>query len=347
VNVPYKLLIAGLAAVLVSSCSNSAALNVPQTAGGASSAASSTTHNAVANPNAAALQQSWRQAISHTPTPGNGCYKATYPVTAWIKTDCVEAPNRPYIPRSSAGGSQTVGDGNDFAAVTATLTSNAVGSFPKVKHVTSETDDGKQNVYSLQLNSNFISGDEACAGAYNPSSCLGWLQYVYSSSEHAGFMQYWLIRYTGGTVHCPSGWNSYTPDCYKNSQAVSVPQEPITDLKDITLTGNAVSGGLDTLTFVDGANAYTTTGEDSVMYLSAGWSASEFNVIGDGGGSQADFNTGAALTVQIDVTDGTTNAPTCQPHDGTTGETNNLDLKTCKVAGGASPKVTFQEALKK
>ena len=107
----------------------------------------------------------------------------------------------------------TVGNGNDYAAVTATLTSNAVGSFPSVKRLKSETDFGRANVYSLQLNSNFMSSDQACSGANNPSQCLGWLQYVYSSSEHASFMQYWLIRYTGGTVHCPAGWNSAGQDC--------------------------------------------------------------------------------------------------------------------------------------
>jgi len=42
------------------------------------------------------------------------------------------------------------------------------------------------------------------------------------------------------------------------------------------------------------------------MYLSDGWTGSEFNIFGDGGGSQADFNAGAALTVEIDLTGGTT-----------------------------------------
>ena len=105
----------------------------------------------------------------------------------------------------------------------------------------------------------------------------------------------------------------------------------------MNLSGNAVNGGLDTLEFMDGAKAYSTTGQDSVMYLSAGWTGSEFNIIGDGGGSQADFNAGASLTVQIDLTDGTTDAPTCQANDGTTGETNNLNLKKCKATGGAVP----------
>ncbi len=338
-KVSYKLVLAGFVAVLAAGCSNSGAPNVPQITGGAA-------HFRGPNPNIAGLQ-SWRAAIAHAATPGKGCYMAAYPVTTWIKVACVAAPNRPYIPRSAAGGSLTVGNGNDYAAVTSTLTSNAVGSFPKVKRLRSETDDGMANVYSIQLNSNFMSGDQACAGANDPPECLGWLQFVYSSSSNAAFMQYWLIDYTGGTVHCPAGWFPFSSDCYKNSSAVSVPQEPVTDLRRMNLSGNAVNGGLDTLVYMDGAKAYSTTGQDSVMYLSNGWTGSEFNIIGDGGGSQADFNAGTALTVEIDLTDGTTDVPTCKAHDGTTGETNNLNLKTCTATGGTVPRVEFKESLKK
>jgi hypothetical protein len=338
-KISYRLVLAGVAAVLAAGCSNSGAPNVPQVAGGAA-------HSRGPSPNITRLQ-SWRTAVAHEPAPGKGCYTAAYPLTTWKKVACITAPNRPYIPRSSGGGGLTVGDGNDYAAVTSTLTSNAVGSFPKARRLKSETDYGRANVYSIQLNSNFMSGDPACAGADKPSQCLGWLQFVYSSSEHASFMQYWLIRYTGGTVHCPAGWNSFTPDCYKNSSAVSTPQEPVTDLPKMNLSGNAVNGGLDTLVYTDGTNAYQTTGEDSVMYLSQGWTGSEFNIIGDGGGSQAVFNAGTALTVEIDLTDGTTGAPTCQPHDGTTGETNNLNLKKCNATGGTVPQVKFHESLKK
>ncbi len=335
-KVSLKLVLAGVAAVLAAGCSNSGAPTVPQVAGSAA-------HFRGSNPNSAQLQ-SWRAAIAHAPAPSKGCFTAVYPLTTWKKVACVAAPNRPYLPRSGGGGSQTVGDGNDYAAVTSTLTSNGVGSFPVVKRLKSETDDGLPNVYSLQLNSNFMSGDQACAGASNPSQCLGWLQYVYSSSEHSAFMQYWLIHYTGGSVHCPAGWNSFSPDCYMNSPAVFVPQEAVTDLPQMNLSGNAVNGGLDTLVYMDGANAYSTTGEDSVMFLSAGWTGSEFNIIGDGGGSQADFNVRTALTVQIDITDGTTAEPTCQAHDGTTGETNNLTLGTCKGTGGSAPYIQFTES---
>jgi hypothetical protein len=336
-KVSYKLVLAGVAAVLAAGCSNSGAPNVPQVAGGAANFRGP-------NPNIASLQ-SWRAAITHAPTPGTGCYTAAYPLTTWKKVACVAAPNRPFIPRSGGGGgSLTVGDGNDYAAVTSTLTSNAVGSFPTVSHLKSEEDDGQQNDYSLQLNSNFMSGDQACAGAFEPSHCLGWLQFVYSSGEEAGFMQYWLIDYTGGSIHCPAGWNSYSPDCWKNSSAVSVPDEAVTQLAQMNMSGTAVNGGLDTLVYTDGANAYTTTGPDSVMYLSEGWTGSEWNIIGDGGGSEAVFNKGTSITVEIQVTDGTTDAPTCEAHDGTTGETNNLDLHKCTATSGAIPQISFIES---
>jgi hypothetical protein len=296
------------------------------------------------------LHRSWRAAIAHTAAPGKGCFTAEYPLTVWKEVACTTAPNVPYLPRSGAGSGQTTGDGNDYAAVTATLTSSVTGSFPKVKGLTSETDGGRQNVYSLQLNSNFMSNDQACSGAVNPASCLGWEQFVYSSSEHQAFMQYWLIHYTGTGVSCPAGWNSFSTDCWKNSNGVSVPQEPITDLSKITLSGTGVAGGIDTINFTDDTHSYSVTGQDSVMFLAAGWMGSEFNVIGDGGGSQANFNAGTKLTVRMDVTDGSLAAPVCQADDGTTGETNNLNLGACKAKKGKGaklPSVQFVESLPK
>jgi hypothetical protein len=303
---------------------------------------------AQAAPDIAALQQSWRAKISHTPTPASGCFEATYPVTVWRQTVCLKAPNRPYIPAlGSHGGAQTTGDGNDHALVSPTVASSMEGTFPKAKGLTSETDGGRQNTYTLQLNSNFMKNDQACAAANVPANCLGWLQYVYSSSEHQSFMQYWLIHYSGGTVHCPSGWNTFSDDCWKNSAGKGTPQEPITDITQMSMSGNAVAGGVDTLVFTDGANAFSTTGQDSVMFLANGWTESEFNVIGDGGGSQADFNTGTKLTVKIDVTNGSQAAPVCQANDGTTGETNNLTLGKCKAKKskkGNLPFVQFTES---
>jgi hypothetical protein len=295
-------------------------------------------------------QASWRTAIAHTAVPGKGCFTASYPLIVWKQVSCVTAPQRPYIPAAGHGSAQVTGDGDDYAAVTETLTAMAVGSFPKAKHLKSEVDGGRSNVYSLQLNSNFMSGSPACATAFDTSKCLAWEQFVYSSSSRASFMQYWLIHYTGGSVHCPGGWNNFSDDCYKNSTAVGVPLQPITELPNMSISGAAVHAGIDTFVTTTATQAYTTTGQDSVVYLADGWHESEFNVVGDGGGSQANFNAGASLTVRIDLTDGSNAAPTCQPDDGTTGETNNLDLGACTAKKGKGivlPSVQFVESLPK
>ena len=68
------------------------------------------------------------------------------------------------------------------------------------------------------------------------------------------------------------------------------------------------------------------------------------HIVGDGGGSEARFNTGSHLTVNVALTDGSTAAPTCKPDDGETGETNNLNLGACTVSGGSTPSATFTES---
>jgi hypothetical protein len=128
---------------------------------------------------------------------------------------------------------------------------------------------------------------------------------------------------------------------------VRVPLQVITQLPYLKLSGQAVQNGIDTLVLTTKSTAYSTTGNDSVVYLATGWNALEFNVVGDGGGSEAVFNTGTSLSDEIVLTDGQTTAPTCKGDDGTTGETNNLDLGSCVASGGASPSVEFTESLAK
>jgi hypothetical protein len=293
-----------------------------------------------ANDAEARNQENWREAIVHTTVPAEGCFQASYPSLAWTRTECAVAPAIPYIPRRGAV-SQTVGNGNDYAAeITSGLISKTIGAFPKVTGVTSETGILGANDYSLQLNSNFMN-TQACNGARNPSQCQDWEQFIYSSGYEQVFMQYWLINYD---TTCPSGWFTYETDCYTNSTAVGAPKEVITVLQTLKLSGSAVQGGIDTVTFAVGTKAYSTTGQDSVVYLATGWTESEFNIVGDGGGSEADFNSGSSIEVEVAVTNGTENAPTCAAHAGTTGETNNLNLGKCIGKGGARPYIGFIES---
>jgi len=283
----------------------------------------------------AMAQESWRETIAHLPVPAEGCFQAEYPNNAWARVECVKAPDKMYLPRGAHV--ETVGNGHDYAAAVSDLMSAAVGSFPTVTGVTSEKD-GSKNIYSIQLNSNFMSGAGQCSGH---SGCQSWLQFVYSSGEQSAFMQYWLIGYGSS---CPSGWNSFSGDCWKNSAAVAVPKQPITNLSGMKMSGKAVNGGSDTLTFTTPTKAYSTTGADSVCGLATAWKQSEFNIIGDGGGSKAVFNSGSSMTVKIAVTHGTTTAPTCASNAGTTGETNNLNLGSCTATGGASPSIQFTQS---
>jgi hypothetical protein len=296
----------------------------------------------------AQARASWSAAMAEKPAPSKGCFTASYPSRIWRQVACTAAPARRFLPRSGLAG-LTVGDGNDYAAAAVDgLLSETIGAFPTVKGVKSETGMAGANDYSLQLNSQFYT-TKACDHASDPSQCLGWQQFVYSSNPNSdgtgyGFMQYWLINYGS---NCPTTgsvtWMSYREDCYANSNAVLVPLQDITKLKYLKVTGKAVSKGVDTFTLTTESDAYSVTGDDSVVYLAKSWNASEFNVIGDGDGSEADFNNGASVTVKISLKDGLKTAPDCESGAGTTAETNNLELGSCK-ASASSNSVEFTES---
>jgi hypothetical protein len=285
----------------------------------------------------AQAHEAWREAIALTEVPHEGCFHAAYPHKQWESVACGVAPNREFRPHKAAAGG-TVGDGDDYAAGVTGLLSSSVGSFPKVTGVTSEKNMGRANEYSLQLNSNFMN-TAACDGP----DCLSWLQFIYSTgdTEAAVFMQYWLINY--GTP-CPSGWFTDAPDCYTNSASVPAPNQTVAQLENLKLAGSAVLGGLDTVTFTTETDAYGATGPDTVVDLATGWNQSEFNIIGNGNGSEARFNAGSHIEVKIAVSDGSRSAPTCVSNGGTTAETNNLTLEGCRGVGGASPSIVFVEA---
>ncbi len=306
----------------------------------------------------AQARASWRDNMAHTAPPAEGCFHAAYPSILWERASCVAALRAHPVPRRIVKGrEQTVGDGADYAAQVPGLISQTVGSFPTIIGVTSEQGvnvpfgGGESNgitgpnEYTLQLNSNANGTTAACNGH---SGCVVWQQAVYgpSLSNNGGgavFFQYWLIGYGGSG--CPSGYISDGGgDCYMNSAAANVPNLPITELANMKLSFAAVFGGNDTVVLTDGAQAYTASGRDSVLDIASVWHASEFNVVGNAGGSQAQFNNGSTLVVNVAVTDGSTAAPSCASNAGTTGETNNLNLYSCTPTSGSTPSIQFTES---
>jgi hypothetical protein len=282
-------------------------------------------------------EASWRDEIVASPAGDDGCFHAAYPDMAWEPIACSVAPNRPF---ASRGPTQfTVGNGDDFALQTATLISKASATFVKATGVTSEKDGTTKNDYSLQLNSNFMTGTAACKGV---AGCLSWTQYIYSTTEESVFMQDWLIG-IGNTCPSSSFFSDGQGDCFINSAAVAVKKLAVTDLTELKMSG-AATASKDSLVFAVGTDAFTTSQKDSITDLSTAWDAAEYNLVGDGGGTEAVFNKGASIEVRIAVSDHSTAAPKCVPNDGTTGETNNLTLGACRTFSGTEPAIEFTES---
>jgi hypothetical protein len=284
-----------------------------------------------------------------------GCFQASYPSIVWEQVECKELDPRVHPIGRKPGEGQVTGNGHDYVAQAAGLISGTLGTFPKVTGVKSEKSVGVAafgdggilgpNEYSIQLNTNFTGTTAACDGH---SGCVVWQQFIYATDypnkgEAAVFMQYWLIGW--GASACPSGFfTDDEGDCYGNSNAVGAPDVKPTSLAKLSLSGVAKAGGNDTVVFTDGTTAYTVSGSDSMLDISQVWKQSEFNIVGDAGGSRADFNTPVSVTVKVALTDGSTSAPTCVANAGSTGETNNLNLGKCSTASGSSPSISFTES---
>jgi len=302
------------------------------------------------------VQAQWRESIIKKETPSTGCFQATFPSTEWESAPCREAPRHAHpIPRRRRPGDpETAGNTYDYVLSVNGLISQTVGSFPAVSGLASESSVGGvpgesilgANEYSLQLNTNSYSTTAACSGS-GSSDCYVWQQFVYTTNagSAAVYMQYWLLNYGARGASCPSGYWTSGLDCYTNSSAVAAPDVPLTSLENLKLTGNVVQGGNDTITFANGTTAYSVSAPDSVLDIATVWDQAEFNVFGDGGGSEAVFNPGTEIIVNVAAEYGSNAAPTCLPDAGTTAETNNLNLGPCVTAGGTTPSIQFAESL--
>jgi hypothetical protein len=294
------------------------------------------------------LQDEWRVSMAKAPLPRKGCFQSEYPSKEWHEIACIAAPNRPLIPKQGPR-PLVVGNGNDISAQAPTgHISSAFGSFDSVTGVTSESDSLQgANWYTLQLNTDTFSSS-ACTGTGDPADCRGWEQFAYANdgtSFGEAFIQYWIIKYDNP---CPAGWNTYIFSgsshiyCWRNDSmgAVLVPNQPITNLGKLGLSGTATGAG-DSLKMSVGVMMYGVTGDNSVDAAN-GWTAAEFNVFGWGDGSQAVFNSGADLVVRERIDYGGTAPPNCLAK-GFTGETNNLNFPLSPPAPSSpGPAIIFE-----
>lgn len=294
----------------------------------------------------------WQQATAQLRLPGVGCFTASYPTIAWLAAPCKVAPNSPYEP-AQGHRPQIVGNGDDYSAEVSGSISSATGSFDSVSAGSTEsgiqngTGSPVANTFSLQLNAKPFA-TSLCSTGGNPSGCLGWAQFVYSTTSNEVYIQYWLERYD---ATCPSGWtpfsfpNSTDIYCYTNSPASSLTGSAPTmaNLASVTLTGSAASDGTNTVVMTTGSGQATASDVVGTLNFASGWKGVEFALVGDCCDSQANLSAGTAIAVRTTVHSGSKAAPTCVV-EGFTGETNSLNLVgTPAIGTQASPTIVSQQ----
>ena len=284
------------------------------------------------------------------------------------------------------GGTSTPPYSNDIVAQAPSghFFTNVIGSFPTVKGVTSETGVSLYNMngvaqgvvganeYTLQLNTN-NTYSPACGGY---SYCTAWQQYVMATNVFVSgsysnrtevFIEDWLYNYgvhpSDGSNICPTGFSDNGADyigpgddCQLNSPANPIfwdasgtGQLPITNLADLTLSGSATANGTDWATLTYNDQGYQASVKDCYTDIASVWNQAEFNVVGNYGGAEAQFNDGSAIVVQLALTDNSMRLPRCVFNGGTTGESNNLNFvpstssPVCCSYGGNDPSIEFME----
>jgi hypothetical protein len=301
---------------------------------------------------------SWQQQVTNLPLPSAGCFEATYPTVAWVSggSNCVTPQP---IPATVGGG----GSGSDWET---SLSSGNIGEsqgyVSAMSGVTGEWDNGVPgaNYYSLQDNSNTFTCNTPDT---NNSNAECWEQFLFfndpGSSSGSLVIQYWLIGYLITHTSCPSthtrlwsmGWQTSNPtsSCWADSAlSYTTPLENPSSLTSYQLKGYADLSGNDESVFCHTTTCYAVTVAHTVFDLSSYWTDAEWNVLGYSG-SEACFNptsspTGCGPTGSPSVTvtqylynsGGTNIASNCY-QNGTTGETNNLNVPSSCSSVTATP----------
>jgi hypothetical protein len=331
--------------------------------GNASAAGTETSASGPAAAADASALAAWRKSMAQMPAPNRpSCFKATFPNKEWQEIPCTTAPNRPYLPETRRPPSPAH-VGNHYSDAVAQVAEYAqryfsvTGSFDAGSTVTGETgtagpgcqnSPSGPNIFALQLNTNHFlipTSSKICGGV---KGCAGFQQFVYSSYDNQAFIQYWLIN--AGACPTGSNWTQEGSDCYKGIAAIN-PDPPLTatDLPNLTLTGTATDNGYNSITLTTATAMYTLPQQPDVLGLGPMWQDAEFNVFGDGCGSQARFDAGTVLNVRLVVNPNPGFSPTTAPvciKFSYSGETNNLSFTgpAQTFAPGLGPALVFTEA---
>ena len=289
-----------------------------------------------------AQRDAWRHSLIRTPRPNrHACYRTVYPDTQWHEIRCAKPPKHYFPPRQNVGNGST----NDYAADPPNPISLAEGYFDSVNATSLSSEnagvggvDGT-NLFSLQLNTADFNTLVCPASA---PGCQGFVQFVYDNSSASAYVQYWLIN---PPSTCPGSWMAFEVWCVQTaSSSTPFPHAAtVSDLKDLRVIGSSAAGG-EVIVYWGGA-MQSSPGDGIIPDLASNWSEVEYNIFGDGGGSQAVFNSGTTIQVRTQVDTGFNVLPQCV-RASFTGETNNLDLVSTPsvVPRSHYPAIVFDES---
>ncbi len=179
-----------------------------------------------------AAREAWRLQMVHAPREKGACYTATYPDTTWHQVPCKTPPKHYFGPGPFKGSnSDTVGSGNDYAAVPANPITLAEGSFDASNATSVQTEMAGAggvngaNMFSLQLNTDYFQ-TKLCTANNLGSTCRGVAQFVYDGSTQEAYVQYWLA--TTNNLPLPGYPNScpLAADGRRSPGTVSIPPPP-------------------------------------------------------------------------------------------------------------------------
>jgi hypothetical protein len=277
----------------------------------------------------------------------SGCFTRAALEPAWHPVPCAAPRIVPF----------TVRGDYDWAAVHSVggPIGSASGRVEAVQDLTSEAQNGTASgTYSLQLNARPFTCDTPYTDG-KPVADGCWVQFVFAASpgEAQLLVQFWLLQYRAHYGSCPSAsipggteWLPAGASCFANGAATLLQvngryfAESVSNLTNLTLSGAVVStngSARDEVELTDATTGYTHGSylivlSSDPLDLARLWRASEFNVLGDGGGAEAEFNSGAALLIEQTL-EGPGSAPVhagCGT-GGFSGESNNLELGACSA----------------
>ena len=312
-----------------------------------------------------AEREAWRQAISKSPRPGRGCFRAEFPDTAWHSVPCDYARRKLRLPNGGGGVRlETVGgSSNDMMAQVPGGITQAEGSFDSVTTTGASDSVAGANQFSLQINTEFFD-TTVCSGHGTGSTCKGWEQFVF---DHDGStsMQYWLIDYGPPSYTCPAphgascdgtyvytdGWCEFAlygrTYCAVNSATLNAGAVAPSALASVKVQGDAAvgSGSTDAFTATVSGAGTTVSGGNYFSDLGTKWHSAEFNVFGLGSSSKVSFDPGTTLVVRVGVDSGSGAAPGCD-FKSFTAETNNLSIidTTSVPPHNGHPSLVFTES---